>query len=60
MNKYTCRCGRNIDILKSYFTKNGARVTVCDFCAEKYKLTDEKKFTSVEYKPIVITDANNK
>jgi len=59
MKKYTCRCGREADELRIYFTKNGSRATLCEFCANRYGLTNEKDFSSVKYNPKENKDANN-
>ncbi len=49
--KYTCRCGKAVNQLSSYF-KDGIRVTLCDDCAEQYGLSRDKTVIKVDYKKI--------
>lgn len=60
MSKYSCRCGRLMDTIKSYFNKKGSRVTVCDVCAKKYGFDNESEYRCEEYKLTKEQNANNK
>lgn len=46
--KYTCRCGKRVDKLTSFF-KNGIRVTICDDCAKDIGLNKDEDVTKVDY-----------
>ncbi len=58
-NKVSCRCGKRVDELTSYFQKgSGIRITVCDSCATELGLNDSNKFDKVKY--IELTKEQNK
>lgn len=50
-NKYTCRCGKRVEVLTSYFN-NGVRITVCDECAMSSGLKWNEEFKAVNYEEI--------
>jgi len=47
-HKYTCRCGKRVDRLTSFF-KNDIRVTLCDNCAKDIGFIDNEEVVKVDY-----------
>lgn len=52
IEKYTCRCGRAVNKMTSYF-KDNVRVTLCDDCAEASGLKEDESVIKVDYDKIV-------
>lgn len=50
--KYTCRCGRAVNKITSYF-KDNVRVTLCDDCAEESGLKNDPDVKQYDYEDVV-------